>query len=120
EVEGPLKCGAAHTSRRGPSTALRMTTGGVVGIVLGNFLPYNVSKKDGSIGGLSVIELMVARSSSFPLFKSSSSDANGNMTPSTWRKSELRLSILVGVGSMSTCKGRTSRRRLMNHVLGSI
>jgi hypothetical protein len=26
EVEGPRRCGTRHTSRRGPSTALRMTT----------------------------------------------------------------------------------------------
>jgi hypothetical protein len=30
EVEGPLNCGIDHASRRGPSTALRMTTLGML------------------------------------------------------------------------------------------
>jgi len=31
EVEGPLKCGTRHPSRRGPSTTLRMTPFGCLG-----------------------------------------------------------------------------------------
>ena len=33
--------------------------------------------------------------------------------------SGMRCSIVVGVGSMSTCKGRTSRRCVMSHDFGS-
>src|SRR5438477_11922377 len=57
-------------------------------------------------------------SSNLPLWRSASLDANANCTPDIVRKSELHCSI-VGVGSTSTCNGRTSRRRGINQLFGS-
>src|SRR6266436_3275342 len=72
---------------------------------------------DGLSGGLIFTLRTTVVSSTFPLWRSVSLDANANCTPDIVRKSELCCSIVVGVGSTSTCNGRTSRRRVINQVL---
>lgn len=74
-------------------------------------ISYSSRKRDSSIFGLTVTARTVVVSSTLSLFRSVSVLAKENITPETGRKSVIFCSIVVGVGSMSTCNGRTSRRR---------
>src|SRR6202022_5033937 len=80
---------------------------------------YSFRKTSSSNFGLMVIARTVVVSSNFPVFRSVSVFANENQTPATCRNSERCCSIVVGVGSISTCNGRISRRRVINHDFGS-
>src|SRR5437763_16003614 len=73
-----------------------------------------VSKKPSGAGGFNVISRTVTFSSTFPVLRSVSVDANEKTKLPTLRKSVIFVSIVVGVGSISGWRGRTSRRRVIS------